>query len=229
MASLADGTPPIIGRVERFWKTTVEVEGEEVKALAFAFSFARDDDNELTPLAAAYKKLMPKYLDSFSVGMMVDEWEPREESNGFDINKSSLYEISVVAIPANAEANVVKAIKKVFEEQEIEVPEVKKDSEEPENDEKDTENTTKEQENVEETPKTEEDSNTSTHNNEEIKEFVKGLTDSLHKRLDSIESEIAILSKAKDEQTNGPNERPAEELESIKRIKEALNKLTGPK
>lgn len=222
MGSLPSGEPPIIGRVERFFNTTVEANGQEVKALAFAFSFARDEEGELTPLANAYKRLMPKYLDSFSVGIMVDKWEERKESGGYNVTKSSLFEISAVAIPANSEANVIKAIKKVFEEEKIEVPEVEKAVEEAPIEDK------IEQKEVE-VDEIVEDSNTSTDDNEEIKDFISAHFSVLESRMDSIEATLAVMSQAKEEQTDEPKSTSAAEIDQLKTIKLALEKLKGLK
>lgn len=221
MGSLPSGEPPIIGRVERFFNTTTEVNGEEAKALAFAFSFARDEEGELTPLANAYKRLMPKYLDSFSVGIMVDEFKELENGSGFDVTKSSLFEISAVAIPANSEANVIKAIKKVFEEEEVDVPEEEVEEIEVVEEEEDEKTLSNDEEIVEE----EDEANTSPNDNEEIKELITTFFSSIETRLDQFEATLAVMSQAKDEQTDSTEENPAEEIEQIKTIKLALDKL----
>lgn len=220
MGSLPSGEPPIIGRIERFFKTTTEVNGKEVKALAFAFSFARDEEGELTPLANAYKRLMPKYLDSFSVGMLANKYEIKEDKSGFNIYQSDLYEISAVAIPANAEANVMQAIKKAFKDNNVPMPqeEIEVTKEE------------KAKEIVEEPKeedKKEEEVNTTPNNIEEFKQLLNEAEVKLHKRLDSIESILAVLSQAKEEQTDEPKSASPEEIESLKQIKAALNKIKG--
>ena len=77
-----------------------------------SFTFAQDGSGNLTPLAKKYKRLFDGgYLDSFSVGMIVNEHAPLRETGGFDIKSSELYEISAVTIPANAHANTLKALK----------------------------------------------------------------------------------------------------------------------
>lgn len=229
MGSLPDGTPPIIGRIERFWKTSVEVEGQEVPALAFAFSFAKDEDGQLVPLAAAYKKLMPKYLDSFSVGLMVDDYEVNKDKTGLIVKESSLFEISAVAIPANAEANALKTIKSVFKEQNIDLTQ-EEDENVPETENTEESDTKTEEEpqiteEVEEKGKKIDDSNTITDSIEAIKSYVSPLFDDLHKRLDSIEAQLAVQSKALKEQTVSPKSPSSQESESLKHIKETLERI----
>lgn len=209
--SLSNGEPSIIGRIERFWKTKVQVKGQLVPALAFAFSFAKDESGNLTPLANAYKRLMPKYLDSFSVGIMVNKSKTMDNGR-FDVIQSSLYEISAVTIPANAEANVIKHIKKelasagVVEEEAVPVG--------------------KPQDSV----------NTNTHIIVEIKSFLETLSskivtleENLEKRLDGFESTLASLSKdVMDEKTNSTKTHPKEtDLKALTEIKKALDKIKG--
>lgn len=106
---LPDGTPAIVGRVERIMKTVKTVDGKTVPALAIGISFAKDGDGNLLPLAKAYKDLIDGgYLDSFSVGIMVLAYD--ETRTGLNITKSELFEVSACAIPANASANVIKVI-----------------------------------------------------------------------------------------------------------------------
>lgn len=241
MGSLPDGTPPIIGRIERFWKTTVEADGQEVPALAFAFSFAKDEDGQLVPLAAAYKKLMPKYLDSFSVGLMVDDYEVNKDKTGLIVKESSLFEISAVAIPANAEANALKTIKSVFKEQNIDLTEEEEKevcdcgeencdcAKNIENEEKTQQNTEIVPEVEEENKELEEETNTNTDYNEAVKTVVTPMFEELHKRLDSIESTLAIVSKGLNDQTEGPKVRSVEEKKSLDQIKQALDKIKGLK
>lgn len=102
------GLPLIVGRVERFIRTTVK----DHKALLFTGSFARDREGQLTPLSQAYKSLMPKYLNQFSVGAMITKVADIE--TGLDIQKANLYEVSFVTVPANSEAEtlIMKSINK---------------------------------------------------------------------------------------------------------------------
>ena len=210
--SNADGTPAIVGRVERFFKTTVDIKGVETKALGFAFSFAKDEEGELTPLAKAYKSLMPKYLDSFSVGMLVHEWDQRKDTGGVTVTKGELYEISAVSVPANCEANVLKEIKKAFKSQQIELKDVSVETE------KTVETEIKEVQ--------EEESNTSTDNNEDIKTFINEKFDALMERIDTIESALSVMSEGAD-QTDAQEDQPAEDIEAIKQIQKALEKIKG--
>lgn len=210
--SNADGTPAIVGRVERFFQTTVDINGEETKALGFAFSFAKDEEGELTPLAKAYKSLMPKYLDSFSVGMLVHDWDKRKDTGGVTVTRGELYEISAVSVPANCEANVLKEIKKAFKSQQIELKDVSVETE------KTVESETKEVH--------EEESNTSTDSNEDIKTFITEKFDTLLERIDTIESTLSVMSEGA-EQTDAQEDQPAENIEAIKNVQKALEKLKG--
>lgn len=111
---LADGSPPIVGKVIDIWKA----EREGVPALKFTMMFAD------TPLALQYKQLYAKgFLDSFSIGANIISADAivNEEGNptgGIDYTESELYEISCVVIPANPLATVTR-ICKAMEELEI--------------------------------------------------------------------------------------------------------------
>lgn len=215
MHNTISGEPSIIGRVERFWKTKVKVGNSEVNALAFAFSFAKDSEtDELTPLARAYKRLMPKYLDSFSVGMIVDDYEIEEATKGFRVLKSTLIEISAVAIPANAEATVKKQIQKVFDE-ELDEEDKQEDIVFEEY---------KEEDIVEEEEK-QEDPNTPNDIYEDVKNLIETGFASIEKRLDSIESSIVVMTNAANEQSDDQQERSDSEIESLKTITQALEKI----
>ena len=117
--SLPSGEPPIVGRVEKFLRTVVN----GVPALMFAMSWATDGEGNVTPLAKLYKDLYDGgYMESFSVGIIVDE--ARDTDTGIEIIKSSLFEISAVAVPANADAHAIKALKELG----VEVEEEKKEA-----------------------------------------------------------------------------------------------------
>ncbi len=110
---LPDGTPPVVGRIEKFVESEAIVEGEKVPALMFGASYARDGKGEYTKLAKAYKDLYDSgYMDSFSVGFMAIKAKPRKGA-GYDIEQSELLEISAVVVPSNYNANVKKALSDV--------------------------------------------------------------------------------------------------------------------
>jgi len=116
---LADGTPPIIGRVERFLTTQMDVEGKLTPALAFYMTWAKDGNKAITPLAQKYKDLFDGgYMDSFSVGLIVTEYEDNDEG-GLNLTQSSLYHIGAVTVPCNPLANVVKTIEQIKSEKKI--------------------------------------------------------------------------------------------------------------
>jgi len=111
---LADGSPAIIGRAEEFLRADIIIDGKSVPALYVRMTWAKDGDGTVTELAQKYKSLYDGgYLDSFSVGMMVKEFQ-KNKTGGVDIIKSSLYEVSAVAIPCLSHANAVKTIEETL-------------------------------------------------------------------------------------------------------------------
>lgn len=107
--ALPDGTAPIVGRVEEIVPCESDYKGAMVKSLAVRVSWAKDGSGQLMPLAKHYKDLLDGgYLDQLSVGILVDDFEELE--NGLDITKSTIFEASLVTIPANAAATVIKAV-----------------------------------------------------------------------------------------------------------------------
>lgn len=108
-SSPTTGEAFIVGRVEEFKRTKTVVDGQIVPALAFRMSWARDGEGNLTPLAKHYKGLFEGgYWDSFSVGMLVKDYETLA-SGGIDYTATLLYEVSCVSVPANGYANVTSA------------------------------------------------------------------------------------------------------------------------
>lgn len=106
-----DGSPPVVGRVERLLPVTKDIDGEPTPALAFAMSWAKDGEGNITELAQKFKSLYDGgYLDSFSVGMLVDDAEPIKGTGGLKFTKTRLYEISAVSVPACSQANVLRAM-----------------------------------------------------------------------------------------------------------------------
>lgn len=118
-----------IGRVEQFYRVeTVDQSNNPCKALMFGMTWACDGDGKITEDAKKYKDLFDGgYLDSFSVGMMVMD-ASANDFGGYDILDSSLYEVSAVTIPANAEANVIKHIEDALGEKIIKTEQPKKKS-----------------------------------------------------------------------------------------------------
>jgi hypothetical protein len=111
LVTAPDGTPPIVGRVERLMKTVVNINGQPTPALVFAMSYAKDGEGHLTQLAKQFKDLFDGgYLDSFSVGLLVKNAERIKETGGLKYNETCLYEISAVSVPANSLANVLRAM-----------------------------------------------------------------------------------------------------------------------
>lgn len=98
--ALANGEPPVIGRVEEFRLVKTP---DGTPALAFRMSWAD------TPLANSYRSLYQKgYMDSFSVGASITEAEPIKGA-GWDYITTMLMEISAVSVQANVRANVIRS------------------------------------------------------------------------------------------------------------------------
>lgn len=99
-----DGTPSVIGKVTKIYKT--KINGK--KAVKFEMKFAK------TELAKQWKLLFDEgFVDSFSIGARIYEAKEMKGKDGrfkgYDITKSKLTEISAVSIPANKSALVTKA------------------------------------------------------------------------------------------------------------------------
>jgi len=97
--SLPDGSPPEIGRVEQLLKTTIG----GLKALCMYFTFALDENNEPMDdlVAKYYKRYKSGYASTFSVGMESLDEPQRIPQGGYMFNRTNLFEVSAVAIPAN--------------------------------------------------------------------------------------------------------------------------------
>ncbi len=107
---LPDGTQPVIGKVEEFKATVTKAMGQDVPALAFRFSWAKEADGQLSPLAAKYKGLYDNgYLDSFSGGFS-NVNGTAQRGGGLDVAACKIYEISACMIPVNPYTTVCKAL-----------------------------------------------------------------------------------------------------------------------
>lgn len=100
--TLASGEPSVVGRIEEF--KTVSMDGTD--ALIFRGSWAKDGAGQITPLAKKYADLYEGgYLDSFSIGFI--PVKAKGMKNGTHFEKSKIYEVSPVSIPANPESNMI--------------------------------------------------------------------------------------------------------------------------
>ncbi len=107
---LPDGTAPVVGKVTDYVRTIANYRGKVVKAIALYCEWLRDDSGKLLPLSQHYYDMVKAGgIDSGSVGMMVDDLEPME-NGGYDIKKATIFEFSLVTIPANAGATMIKEI-----------------------------------------------------------------------------------------------------------------------
>lgn len=118
---LPDGSPGVVGKIEETKEGHVEWKGKLVPAKFARFSWAKDGEGHVTDLASKYKSLWDGgYLDSVSVGVQVDKYEPIDPKNpfgGYDFQETRLFELSIVTIPANPAATVLRAIADTFDPQ----------------------------------------------------------------------------------------------------------------
>lgn len=208
-----------IGRVENFYRVTTETQDKPCKALMFGMSWAKDGDGNITPDAKKYKDLFDGgYLDSFSVGMMVMDASPND-TGGYDILESCLYEVSAVTVPANAEANVIKHIEDTLGEKLVKDQPKKKTINESV-----TELNTVMTElagKVKSLP-TEENMNGINAKLDALCQEMKSF-DSLIERLDTLESSLAVMSNTLSRATN--SQKDEAELKAIKAITKGLDEL----
>ncbi len=114
----SDGSPTVIGKATNFRKSSITFDGKPAKAILADIFFA---DSEL---AGKYKQLWPDFINEVSIGAMVDECEPLDKKNafgGFDYTKTKGYELSVVTIPANPAAQVMRTLQQAFGDQ-LDIP-----------------------------------------------------------------------------------------------------------
>jgi hypothetical protein len=108
LKSLPDGTPPIVGRVEKFVQGEYMGDGQKYPALMCGWSWAKDGEGNITKLAKTYKDLFEGgYLDSVSPGFIPVESKPIGKGRGRDYTNTKIVEVSLVSIPANSRANAV--------------------------------------------------------------------------------------------------------------------------
>jgi hypothetical protein len=113
---MADGTPAVVGIVKQIIKTEKEIDGTKYKALKMLVELAVGADGELVELAKIWKNFIfsPQNLvDSVSIGVLVHNGYEMKEG-GRDIIQSELYELSITPMPANCQANIKKALNKMF-------------------------------------------------------------------------------------------------------------------
>lgn len=106
--SSAQGKPTVIGKIATWTKTTTPMNGQDVPALEFTMEFAPTD------LAKEYKQMVEGgFIDSFSIGFYGEGKAIYDESKnyvGTDFTKSTIIEVSLVSIPANQYATIIKAL-----------------------------------------------------------------------------------------------------------------------
>lgn len=115
----SDGSPTTIGKITASYDSEIEWKGKKVPAKLCAFKWADTD------LAGKYKSLWPEFINSVSIGAMIkdaDPLDPKKPYGGWDIKQSQLYELSIVTIPANPAAKVLKAVKDAFGDS-LDIPE----------------------------------------------------------------------------------------------------------
>ena len=152
LKKLEDGTAPVIGIITEFKKTINSVNGRVVPAMAAYVEWLKksvpvvDADGkqvvidgvpqerlEMLPLAKHYYEMTTAKphpgIDSVSVG--IDEVEYKALEGGrYDITGCSLYEVSMVTVPSNYSATVIKELKDRFGDQ-LDTSEIKEVEPEP--------------------------------------------------------------------------------------------------
>lgn len=111
MRTLSDGSPAVIGKVEKTVQSKISWKGQKLPAKLGQICFAE------TPLAKKYASLWPEFVNKVSVGAFIKEYEPLDPKSpygGWDIKKSEVFELSVVTIPANPAASVLRTIKETL-------------------------------------------------------------------------------------------------------------------
>jgi hypothetical protein len=106
-----DGSPTTIGKVSKTYDSQIEWKGKNVAAKLGAIEWAP------TELANKYKALWPEFINSVSIGAFIkkaDPLDPKKPMLGWDIKESEVFELSIVTIPANPAAKVLRAIKDMF-------------------------------------------------------------------------------------------------------------------
>jgi hypothetical protein len=120
MRGTGDGSPAVIGRMEEFRLGKKSWKGKQVPALFGRFSWAKDGEGKVTELAAKYKALWDGgYLDSVSIGFRPTKsraLNAEKPWDGYEFLESELVELSIVTIPANPAATVLRHIADAFEE-----------------------------------------------------------------------------------------------------------------
>lgn len=114
------GEPTIIGRMEEYKLGTTTWKGKRVDAMFGRFSWAKDGEGTVTELAAKYKGLWDGgYLDSVSIGFRPIKsraLNAEKPWDGYEYLESELVELSIVTIPANPAATVLRAIADAFDD-----------------------------------------------------------------------------------------------------------------
>ena len=145
LKKLEDGTAPVIGIITEFKKTINSVNGRVVPAMAAYVQWLKKstpvldaegvlvEELEMLPLAKHYYEMCTARphpgIDSVSVG--IDEVEYKALEGGrYDITSCSLYEVSMVTVPSNHSATVIKELKDRFGDQ-LDCSEIKEPEPEP--------------------------------------------------------------------------------------------------
>jgi hypothetical protein len=128
MRGTMDGAPAVIGRMEEFRLGKKSWKGKQVPAMFGRFSWAKDGEGKVTELAGKYKALWDGgYLDSVSIGfrpIKSRSLNAEKPWDGYEFIESELVELSIVTIPANPAATVLRTIADTFETKEEKTAEV---------------------------------------------------------------------------------------------------------
>jgi hypothetical protein len=116
----ADGSPTVIGKASNFRRTKIGYEGHTCEAIAADIMFAEESE-----LAQKYAKLFPTYIKDVSVGVRIIDGKPlnaKDAYSGYDYTETELFELSVVTVPCNPAASVIRTLKDTFGDQ-LAIPE----------------------------------------------------------------------------------------------------------
>jgi hypothetical protein len=115
----ADGSPTVIGKASNFRRTKIGYEGHTCEAIAADIQFAEESE-----LAQKYARLFPTYIKDVSVGVRIIDGKPlnaKDAYSGYDYTETELFELSVVTVPCNPAASVIRTLQEAFGDQ-LELP-----------------------------------------------------------------------------------------------------------
>ncbi|TXH56132.1 MAG: hypothetical protein E6Q97_07110 [Desulfurellales bacterium] len=114
---LENGETPSLGAITEFARTTTEIAGRKVKALAFGADWERHQD-AITEKASKYKSRYDEgSLSTFSMGFDTFAVDSAYKGRGHDITDSDPFEVSCCVVPTNRFATVIRRLKAEMSEE----------------------------------------------------------------------------------------------------------------